>query len=466
MGGYTKIKEASSGDKHCDYNDYIKRARYFHGMLMTDRDFKEEQLYHNKKRKLLNQMLHGWGVVCGLKVKTTTTAGPNIIVEPGLALDCNGNEILVCEEQTIDPCVKPSPHAELQAGLCDEYMNDGQPSTILYVMIKYDERITDPVPVYAPGGSCEEKVCDYSRTQEGYCIEVWDSLPAGYRPPPVTPKPDETACMDPFPCPDINCCPDPHYILLATISCGPRKDVFGKRVASDGSEIRYWIERTLDKVCIQGNDEIVVTDRYAFETVGPININEENAEWTLDWNKLKNLEVVGRPVEKLQGREPVVTYNIKAKAGGDAWVLKVPITLKCDEYTWTITEGSIIKSTIRIGTTDVKRGKTISEAMIRNLELRKYVPTFPWFTWLLAGNGEGLPWSGDLSVYCTAEGVLRQPVPFAPQVARVKEDLHKEMDSKIVELEKKNANAIKKIETEYEKKLTDMDKAIKGLTKK
>ena len=469
MGGYTKIKEASSGDKHCDYNDYIKRARYFHGMLMTDRDFKEEQLYHNKKRKLLNQMLHGWGVVCGLKVKTTTPAGPNIIVEPGLALDCNGNEILVCEEQTIDLSanVCSSTQTHPQGGLCDVSLIE-VPDVFktLYVMIKYDERITDPVPVYAPGGSCEEKVCDYSRTQEGYCIEVWDSLPDNYLPPPVTPKLGETACMDPFPCPDINCCPDPHYILLATISCGPRKDVFGKRVASDGSEIRYWIERTLDKVCIQGNDEIVVTDRYAFETVGPININEENAEWTLDWNKLKNLEVVGRPVEKLQGREPEVTYNIKAKAGGDAWVLKVPITLKCDEYTWTITEGSIIKSTIRIGTTDVKRGKTISEAMIRNLEQRKYVATFPWFAWLLAGNGEGLPWSGDLSVYCTAEGVSQASGRIAWQVARLGEDLHNEMDSKIVELEKKNANAIKKIETEYEKKLTDMDKAIKGLTKK
>jgi hypothetical protein len=172
MGGY-KIKEASSGDKHCDYNDYIKRARYFHGMLMTDRDFKEEQLYHNRKRKLLNQTLHGWGVVCGLKVKPTTTPGPNIVVEPGLALDCHGNEILVCEAQTIDPCVKPSPHAEVQAGLCDAYKIDAQPHTdpTLYVMIKYKERITDPVPVYAPGGSCEEKVCDYSRTQEGYCLQ-------------------------------------------------------------------------------------------------------------------------------------------------------------------------------------------------------------------------------------------------------------------------------------------------------
>ena len=464
MGRYGII-EASSGDKHCDYNDF-KRARYFHGMLMTDRDFKEEQLYHNRKRKLLNQMLHGWGVVCGLKVKTTTPAGPNIIVEPGLALDCNGNEILVCEEQTINPCVKPPSHTELQAGPCEESLIAGREFTTLYVMIKYKERITDPVPVYAPGGSCEEKVCDYSRTQEGYCIEVLDSLPDNYMQPPE-PLESGEVCKDPFPCPDINCCPDPHYILLATISCGPRKDVFGKRVKNvNGSEIRYWIERTLSRVCIRDQDEIVVTDRYAFETVGPIGIDEGNAKWTLDWTKLKNLEIVGTPVEKLQGREPVVTYNIKAKADGDAGVLKVPITLTCDGYTWTIKEESILKSTIRIGTTDVERGSTIFEAMIRNLEKRKYVATFPWFARMSGLMREELPWSGDLSVYCTAEGVLQTPVGIAMQVARVREDMRKEMDSKMVELEKKNAYAIKKVETEYRKKLADMANTIKGLTAK
>ncbi len=56
--------------KSCDYNSY-KRTRYFHGMLLTERDFQEEQIYHQEKRRLLNRMLHGWGVVCGLGVKPT-----------------------------------------------------------------------------------------------------------------------------------------------------------------------------------------------------------------------------------------------------------------------------------------------------------------------------------------------------------------------------------------------------------
>lgn len=475
MGGY-KIKEASSGDKHCDYNN-IKRARYFHGMLMTDRDFREEQIYLNEKRKLLNQMLHGWGVVCGLKVKTTTPAGPNVIVEPGLALDCRGNEILVCEEQTIDPCVKPPSHTELQAGLCDESLIAGREFTTLYVMIKYKERITDPVPVYAPGGSCEEKVRDYSRTQEGYCIEVWDSLPAGYRPPPVTPESGEV-CKDPFPCPDINCCPDPHYILLATISCGQRFDgTFGRRVSKvDGSaKIRYWVERTLEnKVCIEKSssrdpDIIVVKGSYEFDPEE--SIDYDTIKWEIKWDGLPLPDGVNVTKQSTleQDKKFLVEYTIAADMTAKIGTADIEVPVESLKYnrsvgsrteviTWDKSELPVLKSPIEIGTTDVKRGKTISEAMIRNLEQRKYVATFPWFARMSGLMRERLPWSGDLSAYCTVERVLQAPDRIAMQVARVREDMRKEMDSKMVELEKKNADAIKKIEKAIKK--------LEGMTKK
>ena len=482
MGRYGII-EASSGDKHCDYNDF-KRARYFHGMLMTDRDFKEEQLYHNRKRKLLNQMLHGWGVVCGLKVKPTTPPGPNIIIETGLALDCAGNEILVCEEQTIDPCVKPPSHTELQAGPCEESLIVGREFTTLYVMIKYKERITDKVPVYAPGGSCEEKVCDYTRTQEGYCIEVWDSLPAGYMPPPVTPESGETACMDPFLCPDANCCPDPHYILLATISCGDREDGFWKRVKNgNGSEIRYWVERSLSKVCIiktnpdAEEDIIKVTDKYEVENRDSI----KEVKWIINWTDVNTylqpqglkLKSPSNGEQEYTGQKISVEYEIIATADVGGADIKVPIKLECDGKNWNLNEQSVLKSTIQIGISDVRRGSTIFEAMIRNEELRKYVPTFPWFAWLLAEMGEeGVPWSGDVGAHCTAKvayRLIRAKVTRGEvmgEVAKVKEDLRKEMEAKLGELEKKNADAIKKIATECRKRLTEMDNTIEGLTAK
>ncbi|MEC4676261.1 MAG: hypothetical protein VST72_04995 [Nitrospirota bacterium] len=160
-------------DRQCDYNNF-KRTRYFHGMLLTDRDFREEQIYHNEKRKLLNRMLHGWGVVCGLGIKAPDPKSPKIVVTPGMALDCAGNEIVVCEEYEIDlkkqllcpdtPVGDEDPCAEKDRGRKGKY----------YIGIKYNEVPTDPVPVYAPGGGCEEKVCDYSRTNEGFCVKLFD----------------------------------------------------------------------------------------------------------------------------------------------------------------------------------------------------------------------------------------------------------------------------------------------------
>ena len=45
----------------------FQRNNYFYGKLMTVRDFEVEQSYMNEKRHLLNQFVHGLGLVCGFK---------------------------------------------------------------------------------------------------------------------------------------------------------------------------------------------------------------------------------------------------------------------------------------------------------------------------------------------------------------------------------------------------------------
>ena len=47
----------------------LARNNYFTGKLLVERDFREEQDYFLGKDRRHNQELHGWGVVCGLKVK-------------------------------------------------------------------------------------------------------------------------------------------------------------------------------------------------------------------------------------------------------------------------------------------------------------------------------------------------------------------------------------------------------------
>jgi hypothetical protein len=165
------MNKEKSNEINCLHNNF-KRTRYFHGMLMTDRDFKEEQIYHNEKRKLLNKMLHGWGVVCGLEIKPTPTPSSIIKIKPGLALDCKGNEIYVSEEYSlnIEKILKSGSGPKMPAKLC-ETNTETIPRT-LYIIIRCKEIYTDQVPIYAPGGGCEEKACESSRIQEGYCIEL------------------------------------------------------------------------------------------------------------------------------------------------------------------------------------------------------------------------------------------------------------------------------------------------------
>lgn len=448
----------------CGYNNF-KRARYFHGQMLTDRDFREEQIYHNEKRKLLNRMLQGWGVVCGLEIKPTKPASSSIIVKPGMALDCNGNEILITEEQTIDISTAPVVCAEEKkmTDPCADYTATELNPSALYVVIRYREIPTDPVPVYAPGGGCEEKACDYARTREGFCIEVWDH-------PPVSPSIDTLesgeACTEPFPCPSIQCCPDPHYILLATISCGPRQDgIFGIKVTNEnGKKIRFWAERNLNKVCLSGNNSIEVRDSYSFENTGNIDTNANSATWTFDWNQLDNLQLLETSPGNNQTSQHVdvlyhaiINTSVEATEGN----IKVPVTLQLGDETWSL---PTLESPVQIGISDVKPVKVITKALIRNVEYRKFVPTFQWFAWLSEILGEDYPWSGDVSKHCASRQVYDSSAQLSERIEETKKEIAKKMENMALQLEKKADE--KKIEALHKKHITEQNKKIKVLEEK
>ena len=78
-----------------------ERNRYFHGQMLYDRNFRLETDYHNHKRWLINRLVLGWGVVCGLAVREAEGDEPAIVVECGVALDRCGREIVVDEEVTL-----------------------------------------------------------------------------------------------------------------------------------------------------------------------------------------------------------------------------------------------------------------------------------------------------------------------------------------------------------------------------
>lgn len=78
----------------------LERPRFFASKLLTAEDLSLEQQYFLDKLKRHNRRLHGFGIVSGLKV---TTDSGKISVDAGMALDCQGNEIVIGKVEILLP---------------------------------------------------------------------------------------------------------------------------------------------------------------------------------------------------------------------------------------------------------------------------------------------------------------------------------------------------------------------------
>jgi len=141
------------------------RENYYFGKLLTAQALKGEQQYLNEKRWLINRYGIGWGVLCGLKViPDCNNPCGGFIVQPGLALDKYGNEILVCEPQYID--IKS---ACLKDGIGN--IKQGE-SRKLYITLHYKECQSNPSPIPVDNCCKLEDKCVYNRTQETFEIKI------------------------------------------------------------------------------------------------------------------------------------------------------------------------------------------------------------------------------------------------------------------------------------------------------
>jgi hypothetical protein len=75
------------------------RPLYGPGQLLTAEDLLAGLDYTREKWRLHNRFLHGWGLVSGLGV--TIEGGTTVVVSPGLALDCAGNELVLDAPQRL-----------------------------------------------------------------------------------------------------------------------------------------------------------------------------------------------------------------------------------------------------------------------------------------------------------------------------------------------------------------------------
>ena len=136
------------------------RNRYFHGKLLDVYHFELESDYMNAKRHLLNRLVSGYGVVCGLDVKCEPD-DRHVVVEPGVAIDKWGREIVVPERTR--PIAIPEHLLVAEGGETQGYQKQkaGYPKGeerpeddegAFRVMLCYHECDSDPTPVMA--GDC------------------------------------------------------------------------------------------------------------------------------------------------------------------------------------------------------------------------------------------------------------------------------------------------------------------------
>jgi len=155
----------------CNYGPFT-RNNYFTGKLLVERDFTDETRFHMEKLRHHEQLLHGWGVVCGLKVKPHPNEACRdrfVCVEPGSAVDCCGHDIIVSEEHCVDITQFP----EIKALKSN---NDKEPHK-LQICVRFRECPTEDIPVLYDECGCDDTKCAPNRILESYEIGVMVDSP-------------------------------------------------------------------------------------------------------------------------------------------------------------------------------------------------------------------------------------------------------------------------------------------------
>ena len=201
--------------------DVTKRMNWFDRQFLRAQDLADEQDFHRDRRARHNRLLHGWGIVCGVRV---SVVGKTVVrVTPGYVLGPYGDEILVPDEVTLD-VTQQSSVAGIDCAPVDPWcaepprLREDQPA---YLAVRHVERDTRPVRVPACGCACDDAACEYSRVRDGFELAVLAELPEAYRTNERPSLDAVTSCANGprDPCP---ACPADPWVILAdvTVSAG------------------------------------------------------------------------------------------------------------------------------------------------------------------------------------------------------------------------------------------------------
>jgi hypothetical protein len=162
-------------DGTCCSLDCIVKPRFFCGQLLTDADL-SAMLKWARDRFGLTRYRHGWGVVCGLDVRCDPQSPTSVSVTPGYAVNCCGDDVIVCETATLDlkgACkAEKDPCADLRPER-DAVEVVEQEARPVDIYLSYTEQPTDPATALGRSACKQTPECEYSRTRESYKLS-WE----------------------------------------------------------------------------------------------------------------------------------------------------------------------------------------------------------------------------------------------------------------------------------------------------
>jgi hypothetical protein len=171
-----QVGPCSCGCAPCDHTscglDCVIQPRYFCGQLLTDADLAAGVTWSQSKFRLSRRRA-GWGVVCGLDVSCGPQSGM-LTVHPGYAVDCCGNDIVVCSDAPLDlnklfqqppnPC---EPELKKPAVEVGKKIQNGE-EVVVDLAIHYKEEQILPATTLGRAACGQSGECEYSRIKESY----------------------------------------------------------------------------------------------------------------------------------------------------------------------------------------------------------------------------------------------------------------------------------------------------------
>lgn len=170
----------------------LERPNFFYGQTLRDDDL-TKLVEYTRDRLALERFRDGWGVVCGLHVDIHPEEAGVVTVNPGYAIDCCGNDVVLCDPTPIDltsvlpeiadcrqPAVRDQDDEDVVSVLRQRVLlsqlhrevevprKELQPPQlyVIDIYLKHDEQKADPRTTLARGQCRDGVSCEYSRVVE------------------------------------------------------------------------------------------------------------------------------------------------------------------------------------------------------------------------------------------------------------------------------------------------------------